>query len=55
MMQRTISTDRLRLTLIEKAEQGSKELEWLHEIKSDEKAQWWRYVFIPHIHPNFLR
>jgi hypothetical protein len=41
-MQGTILTDRLKLTLIEKAEQGSQELEWLHEIKSDEKAQWWR-------------
>lgn len=44
-MQRIIFTDRLKLTLIEGAERGSQELEWLHEIKSDEKAQWWRYAW----------
>jgi len=41
-MQHIIFTKRLKLTLIEKAERGSQELQWLHELKSDERAQWWR-------------
>jgi len=41
---RTISTDRLKLTFIEKADIDSQELEWLHEVGSNEKAQWWRYI-----------
>ncbi len=37
-----IFTPRLKLTLIKKAERGSPELEWLHEVRSNEKATWWR-------------
>ncbi|KAL8669881.1 MAG: hypothetical protein Q9168_005554 [Polycauliona sp. 1 TL-2023] len=40
-MDPVISTPRLRLTLITKAERGSQELAWLHELRSDEKATWW--------------
>jgi len=36
-----IFTPRLKLTLIKKAERGSPELEWLHEVRSNEKATWW--------------
>jgi len=37
-----IITPRLKLTLVTHAERGSQELEWLHELYSDEKATWWR-------------
>ncbi|RAR07370.1 gnat family acetyltransferase [Stemphylium lycopersici] len=37
-MDKTLFTPKLKLTLIETAEKGSQELEWLHEIRSDEKA-----------------
>ena len=37
-----IFTPRLKLTLVTKAERGSPELEWLHELHSNEKATWWR-------------
>jgi RimJ/RimL family protein N-acetyltransferase len=43
-MESTIFTLRLKLTLIEKAQRGSKQLAWLHELRSNEKATWWRYV-----------
>ena len=42
LMDSAISTQRLKLTLVTKAERGSPELEWLHELRSDEKATWWR-------------
>jgi hypothetical protein len=45
-MEPIISTPRLKLTLVTTAERGSLESEWLHEIRSDEKATWWRYLQI---------
>ncbi|KAF2181138.1 hypothetical protein K469DRAFT_638785 [Zopfia rhizophila CBS 207.26] len=36
-----IFTPRLKLTLVTKAERGSPELEWFHELWSNEKATWW--------------
>ncbi|MCJ1385568.1 hypothetical protein MMC17_008691 [Xylographa soralifera] len=36
-----IFTSRLKLTLVTKADRGSPELEWIHEVRSDEKATWW--------------
>ncbi|KAJ9499634.1 hypothetical protein LTR99_000264 [Exophiala xenobiotica] len=36
-----IFTPRLKLTLITKAERNSPELEWLHELRSNEQATWW--------------
>ncbi|TKA41679.1 hypothetical protein B0A49_13780, partial [Cryomyces minteri] len=36
-----IFTPRLKLTLVTKAERGSPELEWIHELRSNEKATWW--------------
>lgn len=41
-MDPVIFTQRLKLTLVTKAERGSPELEWLHELHSNEKAAWWR-------------
>lgn len=43
-MEATIMTPRLKLTIMERAERGSQELEWLHEMKSDEQCQKWRYA-----------
>ncbi|EOA84135.1 hypothetical protein ACJQWK_00776 [Exserohilum turcicum] len=40
-MKETFFTPHLKLTLITTAERGSQELEWLHEVRSDEKATWW--------------
>ncbi|KAI4207242.1 MAG: hypothetical protein LQ348_000627 [Seirophora lacunosa] len=40
-MDSVIVTSRLVLTLVTKAERSSPEFEWLHEIRSDEKASWW--------------
>ncbi|KAH8711899.1 GNAT family acetyltransferase-like protein [Phaeosphaeriaceae sp. PMI808] len=40
-MQSDLFTPRLKLTLITTAERGSQELEWLHALRSDEKATWW--------------
>ena len=37
-----IFTPRLKLQLITKAEKGSQELEWLHELRSDPQSMWWR-------------
>lgn len=48
-----IFTPRRKLTLVTKAERGSSELEWFHELRSNEEATWWRYdVFfvIPLVH-----
>lgn len=45
-MDQTLFTPRLKLSLITTAERGSQELEWLHELRSDEKATWWRLVLI---------
>ncbi|KIX06750.1 uncharacterized protein Z518_04726 [Rhinocladiella mackenziei CBS 650.93] len=36
-----IFTPRLKLTLVTKAERGSPEFKWLHELRSNEKAMWW--------------
>jgi len=36
-----IVTPRLKLTLVTSAERGSQELDWLHELYSDEKARKW--------------
>jgi hypothetical protein len=52
-MEPIISTPRLKLTLITTAERESPELEWLHEIRSDEKATWWRYLEITSSTPPF--
>jgi hypothetical protein len=41
-MEQILFTPRLKLTLITTAERGSQELEWLHEIRSDTQATWWR-------------
>ncbi|KAF1835335.1 hypothetical protein BDW02DRAFT_289512 [Decorospora gaudefroyi] len=40
-MEQTVLTPRLKLTLITTADRGSRELEWLHELRSDEKCTWW--------------
>lgn len=49
-METTIYTSKLKLTLVTTAERGSQELEWLHELRSDEKVTWWRYdVSIHHL------
>ncbi|EDU44047.1 hypothetical protein PtrM4_132950 [Pyrenophora tritici-repentis] len=40
-MDATILTPRLRLTLLTTAERRSNELEWIHALRSDEKASWW--------------
>ncbi|KAI9749234.1 MAG: hypothetical protein M4579_006950 [Chaenotheca gracillima] len=36
-----IFTPRLKLTLVTRAERGSPELEWFHELCSNEKVTWW--------------
>lgn len=43
-MDSIIFTPRLKLTLLTKAEMGSPQLDWLHELHSNEKSTWWRYV-----------
>ncbi|KAH7128475.1 GNAT domain-containing protein [Dendryphion nanum] len=43
-MESTIFTPRLKLTLVTKAGRGSQELEWLHELRSDEKATFWSII-----------
>lgn len=35
-------TPRLKVTLVTAAERGSAELEWMHEIRSDRQATFWR-------------
>ncbi|KAI4188403.1 MAG: hypothetical protein LQ346_005317 [Caloplaca aetnensis] len=40
-MDHTIITPKLKLILLTAAERGSREFEWLHELRSDEKATWW--------------
>ncbi|KAL8928731.1 MAG: hypothetical protein Q9208_001509 [Pyrenodesmia sp. 3 TL-2023] len=40
-MDPTISTPRLKLVLLTQAKTGSPEFEWLHELRTDEKATWW--------------
>jgi len=42
LMDPIIFTPRLKLTLVTKAERGSPELEWIHELRSNEKTTWWR-------------
>ncbi|KAI4222334.1 MAG: hypothetical protein L6R36_006218 [Xanthoria steineri] len=48
-MDSIITTPRLKLTLITSAERGTKEFEWLHELRSNEKATWWRVVYAVHM------
>ncbi|KAF2432042.1 GNAT family acetyltransferas-like protein [Tothia fuscella] len=40
-MDPVISTSRLKLTLMTKAEKGSQEFQWLHALRSDEQATKW--------------
>ncbi|KAH7071453.1 GNAT domain-containing protein [Paraphoma chrysanthemicola] len=40
-MDSTISTQRLKLTLLTKADPGSQEFDWIHEIRSNEQSSWW--------------
>ncbi|KAF2803403.1 uncharacterized protein BDZ99DRAFT_468352 [Mytilinidion resinicola] len=40
-MDPVVFTPRLKLTLVTKIERGSPELEWMHELRSDEKASSW--------------
>ncbi|KAL1799080.1 hypothetical protein ACET3X_003117 [Alternaria dauci] len=40
-MENTLFTPQLKLTLITTAERGSQEFEWLHELRSNEKASFW--------------
>lgn len=42
MMEPIVFTPRLKLTLVTTAARGSLELEWLHELRSNQKAMWWR-------------
>lgn len=46
-MDHTIITPKLKLILLTAAERGSREFEWLHELRSDEKATWWRWNYVP--------
>jgi RimJ/RimL family protein N-acetyltransferase len=41
-----IFTPRLKLSLITTVDTGSPELEWLHEIRTDEEAMFWRYALV---------
>lgn len=41
-MEPIILTPRLKLTLITTAERGSQDLNWYHELRTDEKATFWR-------------
>ena len=43
-MNETLNTPRLKLTLVTKAVRDSEEFKWIHELRSDEKATWWRYL-----------
>ncbi|OAP60082.1 hypothetical protein AYL99_05084 [Fonsecaea erecta] len=40
-MDPVIFTPRLKLILVAKAERGSPEFEWLHQLHSNEKTTWW--------------
>ncbi|KAI4650480.1 hypothetical protein J4E93_002836 [Alternaria ventricosa] len=40
-MDHTIFTPQLKLTRLMAAERGSQEFEWLHQLRSDEKAAFW--------------
>ncbi|KAF3006013.1 hypothetical protein E8E13_010586 [Curvularia kusanoi] len=40
-MDPVLTTPRLKLTLLTHAERGSKELEWLHELRSNKQSQAW--------------
>lgn len=51
-MEKILWTPRLKLTLFETLEDGSKDLEWAHEIQTDEKAMSWRLVFSPNSRPS---
>ena len=42
-MEPVIRTQRLKLTLITRAERGSQEFKWLHTLYSDEMSSFWRY------------
>ncbi|KAM5470179.1 hypothetical protein MauCBS54593_004063 [Microsporum audouinii] len=41
-MDSVILTPRLKLTLVTRAERGSPEFEWLHELYSNEESMFWR-------------
>lgn len=43
-MDPVLKTERLKLTLITRAERGSEELSWLHELRSNKQTMAWRYV-----------
>ncbi|KAF2715096.1 hypothetical protein K504DRAFT_486850 [Pleomassaria siparia CBS 279.74] len=43
-MEPVLFTPRLKFTLITKAPIGSKEFEWMHELRTDEKVTWWSIV-----------
>ncbi|KAH7079692.1 GNAT domain-containing protein [Paraphoma chrysanthemicola] len=40
-MDSTITTQRLKLTLLTKADLGSQEFDWVHEIRSNVQSSWW--------------
>jgi RimJ/RimL family protein N-acetyltransferase len=56
-MQSTISTPRLKLTLITSADRGTQEFAELHELRSDQQTTWWTYasssLLLP-LSPNIL-
>jgi hypothetical protein len=41
-MDPVLTTPRLKLTLLTHAEKGSEEFSWLHQLRSDKQAQFWR-------------
>jgi hypothetical protein len=45
-MEKLIWTSRLKLTLLETLDEGTKDLEWAHQIRCDEKATQWRLDFV---------
>ncbi|KAF2648617.1 hypothetical protein K491DRAFT_771952 [Lophiostoma macrostomum CBS 122681] len=51
-MDHTLSTPRLKLTLITKADPGSQEFEWIHKLRTDEKAVAWSIFGISKSHSD---
>jgi hypothetical protein len=45
-MEKVLWTPRLKLTLLETLEDDSKDLEWAHQMRTDEQATSWRSVFL---------
>jgi len=41
-MEKVLVTSRLKLTLLETLEDGSQDLQWAHQMKTDEQATSWR-------------